>query len=345
MTAELSERAQHLLRVLVERYIEEGQPIGSRTLSRDSGLQLSPATIRNVMSDLEEMGLVVSPHTSAGRIPTPAGFRLFVDSLIRVQPVSEDQILELTRRLERERASGQDLAANASSVLSGLTRMAGLVTVPRRSHSQFRQIEFLPLTNRRALAILVINETEVQNRILDLERDYRPEELQEAANFLNAEFSGKSIASVREALLGELRETRQDMNQMMLDAIRIAQQAVAPDPEAGFVMAGETNLMDFAELSDVEKLRELFDAFERKRDILNLLDRCLSAESLQIFIGEESGYKMLESVSVVATPYYVDDDVVGVLGVIGPTRMAYERVIPIVDITARLLGSALNSRD
>jgi heat-inducible transcriptional repressor len=345
MTAELSERAQHLLRVLVERYIEEGQPIGSRTLSRDSGLDLSPATIRNVMSDLEEMGLVVSPHTSAGRIPTPAGFRLFVDSLIRVKPVSDEQIQELSRRLERERASGQDLAANASSLLSGLTRMAGLVTVPRRAHSQFRQIEFLPLTNRRALAILVINETEVQNRILELERDYRPEELQEAANFLNSEFAGKSIAAVREALLGELRETRQDMNQMMLDAIRIAQQAVAPDPEAGFVMAGETNLMDFAELSNIEKLRELFDAFERKRDILNLLDRCLSAESLQIFIGEESGYKMLESVSVVATPYYVDDDVVGVLGVIGPTRMAYERIIPIVDITARLLGSALNSRD
>jgi heat-inducible transcriptional repressor len=223
--------------------------------------------------------------------------------------------------------------------------MAGLVTVPRRGYSQFRQIEFLPLSGRRALAILVINETEVQNRVIDLDREFTSDELIKAANFLNEQFAGKSIADVRDALLEQLGDAREHMNRMMLDAISIAQQAVAPDQEAGYVLAGEANLMEFAELSSVEKLRELFAAFERKRDILHLLDRCVSAESLQIFIGEESGYKMLESVSVVATPYYVDDQVVGVLGVIGPTRMAYERVIPIVDITARLLGTALNSRD
>jgi len=330
---ELSDRARHLLRMLVERYLHDGQPVGSRTLSRDSGLDLSPATIRNVMADLEEMGLVSSPHTSAGRIPTPKGLRLFVDALIKVQPLSDAEIRKLQQEMEAIRTGDGDMVLSASNLLSALTRMTGVVTMPRRSQS--------------ALAILVIDEKEVQNRILHMDRGYSASELREAANYLNEQFAGKSLVRVRERLLEELAQTRETMNAMMQGAIQMAQRAfdASDDPAQGLVLAGETNLMEFAELSDIERLRSLFDAFARQRDILHLLDRCLAAESLQIFIGEESGYKMLESVSVVATPYYIADEVVGVLGVIGPTRMAYDRVIPIVDITARLLGTALKSRD
>lgn len=345
--AELSDRARHLLKVLVERYLRDGQPVGSRTLSKDSGLDLSPATIRNVMSDLEEMGFVAAPHTSAGRVPTPKGIRLFVDALIKVQPMSSAEIRRLQAEMDALRSGDGDILGSASTLLSALTRMAGVVTVPRRSHASLRQIEFLPLSDRRILAILVIDEKEVQNRILHVDRDYSGDELRLAANYLNEQFAGKTLVRVREALLKELAETRETMNSMMLGAIRMAHQAFesADDPGQGFVLAGETNLMQFAELSNVERLRSLFDAFARQRDILHLLDQCMAAASLQIFIGEESGYRILEDVSVVAAPYSVGDEVVGVLGVIGPTRMAYDRIIPIVDITARLLGSALNSRD
>lgn len=344
---ELSDRARELLRVLVERYIEEGQPVGSRTLSRASGLELSPATIRNVMADLEELGLVSSPHTSAGRVPTPKGLRLFVDALIKVRPLSETDIRRLRQDMEAVRTGEGDLVSSASSLLSVLTRMAGVVTMPRRSHAFLRQIEFLPLSERRVLAILVIDEKEVQNRVLHMDRGYGADELRRAANYLNEQFAGQPLARVREQLLTRLAETRETMNAMMHEAISMARVAFEESSEGGqgLVLAGETNLMEFAELSDVERLRGLFEAFARQRDILHLLDKCLAAENLQIFIGEESGYKMLESVSVVASPYYVDDEVVGVLGVIGPTRMAYDRVIPIVDITARLLGSALKSRE
>ena len=347
LEAELSDRARHLLKVLVERYIREGQPVGSRTLSKDSGLDLSPATIRNVMADLEEMGLVVAPHTSAGRVPTPKGIRVFVDALLKVKPMSDAEIRRLQSEMEALRSGDGDVLGSASTLLSALTRMAGVVTVPRRTHASLRQIEFLPLSERRILAILVIDDKEVQNRILNVERDYSREELREAANYLNAQFGGQTLASVRETLLAELADTRETMNSMMQGAISMARQAFedVDEPGQGFVLAGETNLMQFAELSNIERLRGLFEAFARQRDILHLLDQCLAAESLQIFIGEESGYRILESVSVVASPYSVGDEVVGVLGVIGPTRMAYDRIIPIVDITARLLGSALNSRD
>jgi len=345
--AELSDRARHLLKVLVERYIRDGQPVGSRTLSKDSGLDLSPATIRNVMSDLEEMGLVVAPHTSAGRVPTPKGIRLFVDALLKVQPMSPAEVARLQAEMDAIRTGDGDIVGSASALLSALTRMAGVVTVPRRSQVSLRQVEFLPLSDKRILAILVMDEKEVQNRILHMDRNYTADELHEAANYLNEEFAGQSLARVREKLLAQLADTRETMNSMMQGAISMARQAFETVDDAGpsYVLAGETNLMQFAELSNVERLRSLFEAFARQRDILHLLDQCLAAESLQIFIGEESGYRMLDSVSVVASPYSVGDEVVGVLGVIGPTRMAYDRIIPIVDITARLLGSALNSRD
>ncbi|NHA14583.1 heat-inducible transcriptional repressor HrcA [Thioalkalivibrio sp. XN279] len=344
---ELSDRARHLLKVLVERYLREGQPVGSRTLSKDSGLDLSPATIRNVMADLEEMGLVVAPHTSAGRVPTPKGIRLFVDALIKVQPMTDAEIRRLQAEMDAIRSGDGDIVGSASNLLSALTRMAGVVTVPRRSHAALRQVEFLPLSDRRILAILVIDEKEVQNRILHMDRDYSADELRVAANYLNEQFAGQTLSSLRDKLLADLADTRETMNSMMQQAISLARQAfeTVDEPGQGFVLAGETNLMQFAELSNVERLRGLFEAFARQRDILHLLDKCLAAESLQIFIGEESGYRILESVSVVASPYSVEGEVVGVLGVIGPTRMAYDRIIPIVDITARLLGSALNSRE
>ena len=301
------------------------------------------------MADLEELGFVTSPHTSAGRIPTDKGYRFFVDTLLKYQP--------LERRQDRRRSSTRlgehaddpkALVAAASQMLSSVTRLAGVVTLPRQSHAALSQIEFVPLSDNRVLAILVVNGREVQNRILQLERHYSADELRRASNYLNQEFGGKELSAVREHLLSQLKETREHLNQVMLDAIHLAQQVVDV-PAAGsgrmeYVIAGETNLMNFAELSNVEKLRRLFEAFTQQRDILHLLDQSLKAEGVQIFIGQESGYTILDDCSVVTAPYTLDQEVVGVLGVIGPTRMAYERVIPIVDITAKLLGSALNSR-
>lgn len=340
----LSERAQQLLKVLVECYIQQGQPVGSQMLARVTGLDLSPATIRNVMADLEDMGLVHSPHTSAGRVPTVQGYRLFVDSLLTVAPLQSVDVDALRIQLAPDFAP-HDLIESASTLLSGISRMAGVVTLPRRDQRALRQIEFLPLSEQRVLAILVVNEREVQNRVIHTGRVYSASELQQAANYLNAEFAGKDIASVRQKLLGEMQDARERMNSMMLAAIEMAEQ-VFPLDSAGddYVLAGQTNLMDFAELSNVDTLRVLFQAFNQKRDLLALFDQCVRAEGVQIFIGEESGYKVLDECSVVTAPYTVNGRVLGVLGVIGPTRMAYERVIPIVDMTAKLLGAALNQR-
>ena len=346
----LTERAQHLLRVLVESYIREGQPVGSRNLSRDSGLNLSAATVRNVMADLEEYGFVTSPHTSAGRVPTDKGYRFFVDTLLRQRQRPDDahMLNELNQRLEQEAdRDPKALVAVASQMLSSLTHLAGVVTIPRQPHQSLSQIEFLPLSESRVLAVMVINGRDVQNRIVHLERYYSAEELRRAANFLNQQFGGKELAQIRLDIVEELTQAGETLNQLMRDAIRVAQQAVGESNQQGepeYVIAGETNLMEFAELSNVEKLRRLFDAFTSKRDILHLLDQSLGAEGVQIFIGQESGYQILDNCSLVTAPYALDNETVGVLGVIGPTRMAYDRVIPIVDVTARLLGSALNSR-
>jgi len=346
----LTERAQHLLRVLVESYIREGQPVGSRNLSRDSGLNLSAATVRNVMADLEEYGFVTSPHTSAGRVPTDKGYRFFVDTLLRQRQRPDDahMLNELNQRLEQEAdRDPKALVAVASQMLSSLTHLAGVVTIPRQPHQSLSQIEFLPLSESRVLAVMVINGRDVQNRIVHLERHYSADELRRAANFLNQQFGGKELAQIRLDIVEELTQAGETLNQLMRDAIRVAQQAVGESNQQGepeYVIAGETNLMEFAELSNVEKLRRLFDAFTSKRDILHLLDQSLGAEGVQIFIGQESGYQILDNCSLVTAPYALDNETVGVLGVIGPTRMAYDRVIPIVDVTARLLGSALNSR-
>ena len=342
----LNERAQLLLKALIENYIREGQPVGSRTLSRDSGLSLSSATIRNVMSDLEALGFVCSPHTSAGRIPTQKGYRFFVDTLLKLKPLASGEVEEIERRLENEGAAGRSLVQSVSHMLSSVTQMAGLVTLPNANYVSLSQIEFISLSDNRALAIMVMSNREVQNRIIQLDRYCSPDELRRAANYLNEAFAGHSLPEVREMLVAQLKDTQQHMNHVMQDAIQVAQKVFDRPEGAGveYVIAGETNLMGFAELSNVERLRRLFEAFNEKHDILRLLDSCLHAEGIQIFIGQESGYRILDDVSVVTAPYMVDNQVIGVLGIIGPTRMAYERVIPIVEVTAKLLGSALNSR-
>ncbi len=344
----LSDRARQLLRVLVESYIRDGQPVGSRTLSRDSGLSLSSATIRNEMADLEELGFVSSPHTSAGRIPTDRGYRFFVDTLLHVQPVDQMAVEELRRHLGAGNFdSSKSLVATASQVLSNFTRLAGVVTVPRPQAASITQIEFVGLSDNRVLVVLVFNGHEVQNRIIQLDRHHSADELKRASNFLNDALVGRSLDHARTEILRQLQEARETMNALMIEAISMAQQAfMAEQPSGGleYVIAGETNLMGAAHLTNVEKLKRLFEAFNEKRDFLNLLDHSLHAEGIQIFIGHESGFQVLDDCSIVTAPYSGDDGVIGVIGVIGPTRMAYERIIPIVDVTAKLLGSALNSR-
>ena len=340
-----NERAQYLLRLLIQRFIRDGQPVGSRTLSRDSEIHLSPATIRNVMSDLEHLGLISAPHTSAGRIPTSQGYRLFVDTLVRYREPNDGEISTLRSELSEPQDDPDALVSSVSKMLSAITSMAGVVTVPRGQQAVLRQIEFLSLSDNRVLVILVINDREVQNRILHTEHDYSASELQRAANFINEHYVGADLSEVRKRLIADLDTTRDSMNQAMHDIVSVAQSAMkgATSDQGEFVIRGETNLMDFEELSDIATIRRLFDAFSRKRFMLDLLDRSINADGVQVFIGEESGYKMLDEVSVVTAPYTIGENHVGVLGVIGPTRMAYDRVVPIVDLTARLLSSALKS--
>lgn len=344
----LNERAQQLLRVLIESYIRDGQPVGSRVLSRDSGLSLSSATIRNVMADLEELGFVTSPHTSAGRVPTDKGYRFFVDTLLHVRPLEDEALSEIRRQLEAVQDSSKALVSTASQLLSSVTRLAGVVTLPRTQQASVTQIEFVGLSENRVLVVLVFDDREVQNRIIQLERYYSPDELKRASNFLNEHIRGRTLGQVRAEILRQIQETHEHMNQLMVDAIAVAKKVFDVNPGAEekleYVIAGETNLMGVAEMSNVERLRRLFEAFNEKRDFLNLLDHSLKAEGVQIFIGHESGYRVLDDCTVITAPYAAGDSVMGVLGVIGPTRMAYERVIPIVDMTAKLLGAALNSR-
>ncbi len=342
---EIDQRTQHLLKVLIQKYIEEGRPVGSRALSRDSGLKLSPATIRNVMADLEALGLVTAPHTSAGRVPTASGYRLFVDSLLTVQPLQINQLEKLKEGIEIEGDSSRILET-ASKLLSGLTSMAGLVSMPKREVVNFRHIEFLPLSHSRVLVILVTNEQEVQNRVIQVQRHHSAAELVQISNYLNSVFGGKSLVEVRAMIIAELNDDRQKVNNEMISAVEMAHMAFKGDkkPRGDYVLSGETNLMGFDELSDMGRLRQLFDAFNQKREIIHILDRCVEAEGVQLFIGEESGYQPLDNCSIVTASYRLDEETIGVLGVIGPTRMKYERVIPLVDMTAKILSSALNQK-
>lgn len=338
----LDARARRLLRALIAQYIRDGQPVGSRTLARQSGLDVSPATIRNVMADLEEIGLVAAPHTSAGRIPTTQGYRLFVDSLLEVKPLADGEL----ERLRGELSAGggtQDLLNSVSGLLSAATHFVGLVTVPRREAFAFRHIDFVPLDGRRVLVILVFTDNDVQNRVIETERAYSPSELEQAANYLNAHCAGLSLAQIRNRLVGELDEARRAMDASMQSTIAMAATALDIGTGEDVVVSGQTNLMGLQELANLERLRDLFEAFNRKRELLALMERCIHARGVRLFIGEESGLSPLESCSVIAAPYAgADGRVLGVLGVIGPTRMAYERVIPMVQATAQLLSGALN---
>ncbi len=330
----LDDRAKLLLKALIERYIAEGQPVGSRTLSRASGLELSPATIRNVMSDLEELGLVASPHTSAGRIPTARGYRLFVDTMLTAK---RDDFA--TPSLPPDQP--QKVIANAAHMLSNLSQFVGVVVAPRRS-SVFRHIEFLRLSERRFLVIIVSPEGDVQNRVVHTPADYTQSQLQEAANFLNANYAGLAMEEVRSRLKNEVDELRGEIVVLMQTAVEASSQAMSEDQEE-VVISGERNLLAVSDLSDMGHLRQAFELFEQKTQLMRLLDVSSQAEGVRIFIGGESQIVPFADLSVVSAPYEVDGQVVGTLGVIGPTRMAYDRMIQIVDITSRLVSNALST--
>lgn len=337
----LDKRAQILLKTLVEHYISDGQPVGSRTLSKSTGLDLSPATIRNVMSDLEEMGFIASPHTSAGRVPTQRGYRFFVDTLLTVQPMHSQEI----QRIQHELSSPdpQDLISSAAAMLSELTQFAGLVMIPKRKSIAFKQLEFLPLSEKRILVIIVTTDGNVQNRIILTEKPYSSAELVQATNFFNQHYSGFTFEQAQQKLHEELKQMQSDMTRLMAAALDASGKALEKDQD-NVVISGEHNLLQVEDLSaNVTSLRKLFEIFERRTSLIQLLDNSQRAEGVQIFIGGESGYLPLDECSMVTAPYEADGQVMGTLGVIGPTRMAYERVIPIVDVTAKLLSSALSN--
>ncbi|MFY2764993.1 heat-inducible transcriptional repressor HrcA [Arenimonas sp. MALMAid1274] len=343
MELSLDPRARSLLRTLISQHIRDGEPVGSRTLARSSGLDVSPATIRNILADLEEIGLLAAPHASAGRVPTAQGYRVFVDSLLQVKPVQEAQVSQMRANLAAG-AGTQALLSNTSELLSAMSQFVGVVTVPQRGQFAFRHIDFVALDAQRVLVILVFTDNEVQNRIVTPRRPYTPSELEQTANFLNTHFAGRPLHEIRAALLRELRDTRSEMERLLSAAVELSEQALG-DGAGGqddMLLTGQTKLMGVQDLSDIERLRELFEAFSRKREILQLLERTIHAPGVRVFIGEETGLAPLDACTVVTAPYGANGRVLGVLGVIGPTRMAYDRVIPMVQATADLLGAALD---
>jgi heat-inducible transcriptional repressor len=340
----MDDRSKMLLKTLVERYIADGQPVGSRTLSKTSGLELSPATIRNVMADLEELGLIASPHTSAGRIPTTRGYRVFVDTMLTARPIprfEDSSMAPLIEPLQPDQP--KRVIASAAHLLSNLSHFVGVVTAPRKV-SIFRHMEFLRLGERRVLLILVSPDGDVQNRVLFTAQDYTQGQLVEATNYLNAHYAGLTIDAVRERLKGEVDALRSEIAALMQAAVQAGSEA-ASDDSAQVVVSGERNMLAVSDFgSDLGSIRKMFDLFEHKTQLMRLLDGSSRAEGVRIYIGGESGVVPISELSVVSAPYEVDGQVVGTLGVIGPTRMAYERMIQIVDITARLVGNALSQK-
>lgn len=336
----LNERAQTLLKTLMERYISDGQPVGSRVLQQYSGLDVSSATIRNVMADLESLGLVSSPHTSAGRIPTGMAYRLFIDTMLVTKPLDSARLLQMESKLQPDNPSR--LIAQASGILSDLTQFAGIVASPRREAITVRQIEFLRLSEKRVLLIIVMPDGEVENRVLLTEKDYSQSQLTEAGNFLNQNYIGCSFSQIREKLRGELHQLHRDMSTLMAAALAAGDEAAAKK-SGDYVVSGERNLLHVQDLStDMNRLRGLFNLFEQKTDLMQLLEAGRHGQGIHIFVGGESGLASLEECSVITAPYSADGQVIGTLAVIGPKRMDYQRVVPIVDITARLLGNALS---
>ncbi len=340
MKNDMDDRARTLLKTLVERYIADGQPVGSRTLSKASGLELSPATIRNVMADLEELGLIASPHTSAGRIPTARGYRVFVDTMMTAQPWRLDTP---TFETKLQADQPQRVIANAAQMLSSLSQFVGVITAPRKT-SVFHHIEFMRLSERRVLVILVAPDGDVQNRVIFTAKDFTQAQLLEASNFLTANYAGRTLEEVRERLKTEVDALRSEISALMQAAVQAGSEAVA-DSQEQVVISGERNLLTVQDFSsDMGSLRKLFDLFEQKTQLMRLLDVSSRAEGVRIYIGGESRVVPFEELSVVSAPYAVDGVVVGTLGVIGPTRMAYDRMIQIVDITSRLVGNALSAK-
>ncbi len=341
----LDERSRSLLKTLVERYIADGQPVGSRTLSKASGLELSPATIRNVMADLEALGLIVSPHTSAGRIPTARGYRLFVDTMLTTRTLDLSQTPPdlVAARDQLHPDQPQRVIAQAAQLLSNLSSFVGVVTAPKKP-SVFRHIEFLRLGEKRVLVILVAPDGDVQNRVIFTAHDPTQSELVEASNYLNAHYAGLTIEEVRERLKGEIDALRGEIAGLMQAAVQLGTDAMEENQDQ-VIVSGERNLLGVQDFGhDMGSLRKLFDLFEQKTQLMRLLDTSSRAEGVRIFIGGESRIVPFEELSVVSAPYEVDGQVVGTLGVIGPTRMAYDRMIQIVDITSRLVGHALSQR-
>ncbi len=337
---EISEKSQILLKALVKQYIENGQPVASKTLADVAGVPVSSATVRNIMADLEHQGYVSSPHTSAGRVPTSMGYRFFVDTLISVDPIDTIDLASLNRSLDPD-LSSKELVESASGLLSEITSMAGLVTIPKRDQVILKHVEFLSLEGTRVLVILVLDDHEVQNRVIYTQQAYSEIQLREASNFVNQHFGGVALGNIRARLIASMRSDKEDMHSLMQTTLDVADKAFDQEEASDFVVKGQENLI--ATSQALEDIQQLFQAFSMKGDILHLLDRCMESEGVQLFIGNESGYEMLDDHSIVTSPYRVDGELVGVLGVIGPTRMAYERVIPVVDATARILSAALET--
>lgn len=340
-TLALNERAQCLLKALIHCYVQEGVPVGSKTLAETTGLNISTATIRNVMANLDSMGLVSAPHTSAGRVPTNRGFRMYVDTMLEYRPVEN----AITQKLRQQLHADQDkdiLINTANNMLSEITQMAGVITIPKAGVLNLRRIEFLPLPDHKILAILVVNEKDVQNRIIHVERDYTQDELIRVSNYLNQHFMGQDIFRIRKMLVEELQNARAEVDQMMAAAVELANQALKPsEVTEPYRVHGEANLIRFNESDNASQLQQLFQAFQNKRDMLGLLDRCIQADDTQVFIGSEVGLEGLDDFTVISAPYGTGGSTLGVLGVIGPTRMEYGKIISTVDITARLLSLAL----
>ena len=344
MKIAMDERALSLLKTLVERYIADGLPIGSRTLSRTSGLELSPATIRNVMADLEEHGLIASPHTSSGRVPTARGYRLFVDMMMTTRPLDQSQLSAELASVREQLLPDQPqrVIAQAAQLLSNLSHFVGVITAPRRP-GVVRHIEFLRLGERRVLLILVTTDADVQNRMIITARDYTQSELVEATNYVNAHYAGLDIEGMRDRLRSEIVALRDEIAQLMQAAVQAGSEAIHEGEQV--VVSGERNLLavqDFGQ--DMGSLRKLFDVFEKKTELMRLLEVSSRAEGVRVYIGGESGVVPFEELSVVSAPYEVDGRVVGTLGVIGPTRLAYDRMVQIVDITSRLVGNVLSHK-
>ncbi len=340
----LDQRAENVLKNLVETYIHDGQPVGSRTLSKLPQLGVSSATVRNVMSDLEDLGLITAPHTSAGRIPTVQGYRLFVDSMVKASTPTQEAVSELTERFSGE-SDPDKLLAHASDVLSELTEFAGMVVLPNQSVTRFHQLEFMRLSETRVLAILVTEDGRVQNRVLSSAEGFSESELVQAANFFNHRYKGNTLSDVRRLLVQDMQADNDEMHRINQSAIHAASQVISEEDagsQSEVVVSGEQKLLGVPDLCQIETLQRLFDAFKTKRDLLDLLDRSMKADGVSVFIGEESGFSALGECSVIASPYEVDGKIIGTLGVIGPTRMAYDSVISVVDITSKLLSQALS---